>query len=58
MYALLYRAKERSNDLTKWVTNQQHTSTPTYEEVKVDRHSEATEMTANSAYGLQHTPHC
>ncbi len=57
IYVLLYTAKERSNNLTKYVTNQQHLSTPTYEEVKVDSHSEATEMTANSACGLQHTPH-
>ncbi len=40
--------------MTKCVTTPQHPSIPTYEEVKVDYHSEATEMTANSAYGLQH----
>ena len=33
-------------------------STFTYEEGKVDHHSEATVMTTNSAYGLQHTLHC
>ncbi len=44
--------------MTKCVTMPQHPSTPTYEEVKVDHHSEAREMTANSTYGLQHTLHC
>ncbi len=42
--------------MTKCVTTLQHPSTPTYEEVKVGHHSKATEMTANSADGLQHTP--
>ncbi len=39
----------------KCLTTPQHPSTPTYEEVKVDHHSEATEMTTNSAYGFQNT---